>query len=61
MPSKVLGAPPHSAPFEFNYPVYPELELENDGTAVMVRNKDGDQGGIRHPEVRDEQLASRRS
>ena len=56
-----MGAPPHSAPFEFNYPVYPELELENDGTAVMVRNKDVDQGGIRHPEVRDEQLASRRS
>jgi len=48
---EVLGAPPHSAPFEFNYPVYPELELENDGTAVMVRNKDVDQGGIRHPEV----------
>jgi carbonic anhydrase len=51
---EVVGAPAGGAPFEYNYPVYAELELENDGTAVMVRNKDpapGAQGGIRHPEV----------
>jgi carbonic anhydrase len=47
---EVVGAPAHTAPFEFNYPVYDEVELENDGTAVMVRGtKDG--AGIRHPEV----------
>jgi carbonic anhydrase len=47
----VLGSPADAAPFEYNYPVFAELELDNDGTAVMVKNKEADQGGIRHPEV----------
>jgi carbonic anhydrase len=48
---EVVGAPADGAPFEFNYPVYAVLDLENDGTAVSVKNADVDQGGIRHPEV----------